>query len=147
MNAPRPHRSAVILSGAKRSRTRRAHREAGRDPLRLSEWKRGKWIRLCADSGTRSRFGFASRPPLGRVRLRKHHTVMFSPLRMTAKGQTSPFQRNNIPRAGKMGTYHFTNPPVFVRERPKTGGFKHTEMGLRIFASKAKMPFPLWEDT
>ena len=27
-----------------------------------------------------------TRPPLGRVRLRKHHTVMFSPLRMTARG-------------------------------------------------------------
>ena len=46
-----------------------------------------------------------------------------------------------------MGTENATTPPVFVRERPKTGGVKHTEMGLRIFAFKAKMPFPLWEDT
>ena len=29
----------------------------------------------------------ASRPPLGRVRLRKHHTVIFSPLRMTRTGE------------------------------------------------------------
>jgi hypothetical protein len=28
-----------------------------------------------------------------------------------------------------MGTVSITNPPVFVRERPKTGGFKHTERG------------------
>jgi hypothetical protein len=31
-----------------------------------------------------------------------------------------------------------------VRERPKTGGFHHISLGMRIFASKAKMPHPLW---
>jgi hypothetical protein len=43
-----------------------------------------------------------------------------------------------------MGTVSITNPPVFVRERPKTGGFKYTEMGLRFRASKARKPYPLW---
>ena len=37
------------------------------------------------------------------------------------------------------GQPDFTNPPAFVRERPKAGGFQHTEMGPRICASNAQM--------
>ena len=82
----------------------------------------GKCNHSSTDSGTRSRFGFASRPPLGRVRLRKHHTVMFSSLRMTAKGQVSPSRRYDISIARIVGKVRFTNPPVFVRRAPKNRG-------------------------
>ena len=60
--------------------------------------------------------------PLGKAKIR-------FPQYHVCRQQTSPFQRNNIPRARIAGTYHFTNPLVFVRERPKTGAFQHTERG------------------
>ena len=46
------------------------------------------------------------------------------------------------PKSSSEGQLNLTNPPAFVRERPKAGGFKHIEMGPRICASKAQMPHP-----
>ena len=44
------------------------------------------------------------------------------------------------PKRSPEGQPDLTNPPAFVRERPKAGGFKHISLGLRICASKAQMP-------
>ena len=46
------------------------------------------------------------------------------------------------PKSSSEGQLNFTNPPAFVRERPKAGGFKHISLGSRICASKAQMPHP-----
>ena len=49
------------------------------------------------------------------------------------------------PKSSSEGQLNLTNPPAFVRERPKAGGFKHISLGPRICASKAQMPHPLWK--
>ena len=46
------------------------------------------------------------------------------------------------PKSSSEGPPNLTNPPAFVRERPKAGGFKHISLGPRICASKAQMPPP-----
>ena len=46
------------------------------------------------------------------------------------------------PKRSPEGQPNLTNPPAFVRERPKAGGFKHISLGPRICASKAQMPPP-----
>ena len=46
------------------------------------------------------------------------------------------------PESSSEGQPNLTNPPAFVRERPKAGGFKHISLDPRICASKAQMPHP-----
>ena len=60
--------------------------------------------------------------------------------------QTNPYQQQKPTRARPKERRNLTNPPVFVRERPKTGGFHHISLGTRFRASKARKPYPLWED-
>ena len=71
----------------------------------------------------------------------------------TVQTQTSPtrsplsvtgfaLSATESPKSSSEGQPDFTNPPAFVRERPKAGGFKHISLGSGICASKAQMPPP-----
>jgi len=66
-----------------------------------------------------------------------------SPLSVTGFAPSA----KECPESSPEGQPDLTNPPAFVRERPKAGGFRHISLGPRICASKAQMPHPLWEDT
>jgi len=61
-----------------------------------------------------------------------------SPLSVTGFAPSA----TECPESSPEGQPNLTNPPAFVRERPKAGGFKYISLGPRICASKAQMPHP-----